>query len=909
VRSDSDRFQRAWSIPIGRALQTPWLFLAFCVLLAALPAFCCAQAASAPSSQLRWEELPAIPERLGLGGPVVGVHGDALIVAGGANFPDGPPWSVAGQPPGKKVWHDQIWVLLPGAESWLSAGQLPYPLAYAATVSTADGVYVLGGETFADGNFPMAECLRLSWESESRQVVVQRNALPPLLEPCHYHAAALSENTVYVAASHPASEASPQLDQAHFWSLDLSATSNLRRWTSLDAWPGKPREKMALIAQTSGALNDYGSATALYLVSGSNWFRDGQGQADLSRYEHYHDVFRYIPQTNQWTEVASVSGGGRAPAMEPSVKPVVAAAAIAVGQSHILVFSGSTGGHITAPLDTQPEFAGEVLAYHTITDTWSVAGEMPQGVVTTAAVMWKGKLVIPSGEIRPGVRTPRVQTAILQAPAARFGTLNMIVVGMYLAILMLIGWWCARRGTGTEDFFLAGRRMPWWAAGLSIYATQLSAITFLSLPAVAFASNWLAFPAQVMILAFVPIVVTCYLPYFRRLNLTTAYQYLERRFSPAVRYYGSLSFVVFQLGRMAVVVYLPALALATATGVNVSLCILLMGCLATIYTVMGGMEAVIWTDVSQVIVLWGGLFLTLALAISGAGGWGELWTMAWRYNKLTVINWGWEPSQMATWLIIVGSFALQFGPYTTDQSVVQRYMTTKDERAAARGIWLNGILSVPFSLLFFMLGTSLYGFFKLQPELLQIGMENDRVFPLFMTTQLPAGLSGIVIAGIFAASMSSLDSSMHSISTVLTTDYTTLFAKGLSDARRLALARGITVAVGVLGTGLAIVLAGWDIRSSFFFFQKLLGLLSSGLAAVFILGIFTRRTNSGGALTGALASFLLMYYVVFWTSINFYLYAVVGIGSGVIVGYLTSLCFAPPTVDKVEIPDAGYDGV
>ncbi len=856
------------------------------------------------SSALKWDDLPPIPDRFGVGGPIVGVHGDALIVAGGANFPDGPPWSVAGEPPGKKVWHDRIWVLLPGAEAWLSAGNLPYPLAYAATVSTAEGVLVLGGETFDDTNHPTDECLRLSWDADARQVAVQRQALPPLPARCLYHAAALEGKTLFVAASSAAGPASERLDQSHFWSLELSAPSDQRRWTTLDPWPGEPREKMMLVAQTSGGLDDYGSAAALYLISGANWFRDADGQSDLSRYEHYRDVFRYVPKTKQWTEVANVEFAANSDSSETQVQPVVAATAIAVGQSHVLVFSGSTGEHITEPLDQQPEFPGRVLAYHTITDTWSVAGQMPQGVVTTSAVRWQDRVVIPSGEIRPGVRTPKVQAVSLAPPLARFNVLNTLVVGCYLGLLILIGWWCSQRSAGTEDFFMAGRRIPWWAAGLSIYATQLSAITFLSLPALAYATNWLAFPAQLMILAFVPIVVHFYLPYFRRLNLTTAYQYLELRFNRAVRLYGSLSFVIFQLGRMAVVVYLPALALATATGINVYACILLMGCLATIYTVMGGMEAVVWTDVSQVVVLWGGLFVTIWMAVSEIGGWGEMFRLAIGDGKLTIVNAAWDPSQLATWVVVVGSFALQFGPYTTDQAVVQRYMTTKDEKAAARGIWLNGVLAIPFSLLFFVLGACLYGFFKLHPELLQIGMENDRVFPLFMTSQLPAGVSGVVIAGVFAASMSSLDSSMHSIATVLTTDISSLSAKELDDRRRLTLARWITVAVGVVGTGLALVLAGWEIRSLFFFFQKLLGLLSSGLAAVFILGIFTKRANGSGALLGALASFLLMYYVVFWTSINFYLYAVVGITSGVVVGYLASLCAAPPKIGSLLSVDA-----
>ncbi len=386
-----------------------------------------------------------------------------------------------------------------------------------------------------------------------------------------------------------------------------------------------------------------------------------------------------------------------------------------------------------------------------------------------------------------------------------------------------------------------------------------------------------------------PIVVVFYLPFFRRLNVTTAYEYLERRFNVAARLFGSLSFVVFQFGRMAVVVYLPALALSAVTGMNIYACIIAMGMLATVYTVLGGMEAVIWTDVLQVVVLWGGMLLTLALIFLDVGGLSAVFETARADAKFTMFNWTWETTQMATWLIILGNFVLQFGPYTTDQAVIQRYMTTKDERAAARSIWLNGILTIPFALIFFSLGTALYVYFKSHPELLSIGMENDKIFPLFVSEKLPPGISGLVIAGIFAASMSSLDSSMHSVATALTIDFYRRFRPAAPDASCLKLARALTIVAGVAGTLLALALATYDIKSLFFLFQKLLGLVGSGLVAMFILGIFTRRANTIGALAGAISSIAILYYVAFHTSVHFYLYAIIGIGSAIIIGYAVSL--------------------
>ena len=880
---------------------------------------------------LQWSNLPNLPDPVGFGGPLVGTHEEALIVAGGANFPGAPPWAVGETPPGTKVWYDGIFVLEPGASEWTSGGKLPLTLAYSAVVSTDDGVYVLGGETFQETNIPTAEVLLLRFDPQTKQVEVQQSALPPLPKPCRYHAAVELDGVIYVTASHPANDQSPRLDSSSFWSLDLSLPPAERKWNELDPWPGAPREKMSLAVQASGADDRYATPKCLYLFSGATWVKNDAGELDPTRFEHFTDNYRYNPLTAKWSRIADlpvvpesrkIDLTGYAYVaetqswrhLEPNEdqpdddvnelyagqqRPAVAATAIDVGQSHILVFSGSTGRYITLDSQDNPLFPRDVLAYHTITDTWTIAGEMPEGVVTTGITKWNGKVVIPSGEIRPGIRTNHVQALEVEQRTAAFGTLNLIVLGVYLSVLVAVGFYFSRRENATDDFFLAGKRIPWWAAGISIYATQLSAITFVSMPAVAYATNWIVYPGQLMILCFAPVVVLFYLPFFRRLDVTTAYEYLEKRFNVVVRLFGSLSFVTYQFGRMAIVVYLPALALSAVTGMDVYACILVMGVLSTLYTVLGGMEAVIWTDVIQVFVLWGGMLLAIVLIVADLGGASAVFQTASNDHKLTAFNWSWDTAQMATWVIILGNFALQFGPYTTDQAVVQRYMTTKDEKAAGRSIWLNGFLTLPFSLLFFVLGTCLYAFFKAHPDLLGIGMETDKVFPLFMAEQLPPGLSGLVIAGVFAASMSSLDSSMHSVATAITTDFFRRFRADVSDQHCLKIARILTVLIGASGTGMALVLAGYDVRSLFFLFQKLLGLVSSGLVGIFILGIFTRRATATGAICGAIASFAVLCFVVFQTGVNFYLYAAIGILTSVVVGYAVSLLTKPISPENI----------
>jgi len=811
------------------------------------------------AQSLEWSELPSIPDALGLGGPFAGVDDGALIIAGGANFPNGAPWEN-----GAKKWYSDIHVLEHGSETWLSGFSLPESLAYGISIPTEEGLYLIGG---SNSEQIFDTVMVLDWDSENDSLSIEH--APSLPNPSAFHAGAMIDNVIYIAAGHTELD-STSLNHA-FWALDLSEPADNRHWKTLDAWPGEARIKAVGAAQQDGQGN-----THFYLFSGEVPTRNGDGGVNL---RYVTDGFRYDPKENSWESIAALE------------KPIAAATAIPVGPTHLLVFSGSTGEFVTGLPKDHPEFPSDILAYHTITNTWAVAGQMPQSVVTTTAVQWGEKIVIPSGEMRPGIRTPEVQTVTVNPFNDRLGAVNGVVLALYLAALLGMGFYFSKREKGTDDFFLAGGRVPWWAAGLSIYATQLSAITFVSVPAVAFAGAWVVFPGSIMILLFVPVIVAFYLPFFKRLKITSAYEYLELRFNGAVRTFGSASFVVFQILRMAIVVYLPALGLTAITGIDVYVCIVLMGVLSTAYTILGGIEAVIWTDVLQSVVLLAGLILSVGLVFIYEGGVGAVLSVASSENKFQLIQSGWSITEMATWSMMLGTLMLQFGPYTTDQAVIQRYLTTKDEASAARGIWLNGLMAVPFLFLFYLLGTCLYIYFQNHPELLAIGMQNDQVFPLYIAERLPVGISGLVIAAIFAASMSSLDSSMHSVATALTTDFYKKFNPASSDDQQLKFAKRIVFIMGAFAVAAACMLVRFDISSLFFFFQSMLGLLSSGVVGIFILGIFTTRSNASGVLGGAAASIAVLVYLTWFTNVHFYLYAVAGILTCVAVGYGLSFVF------------------
>ncbi|MHC4536825.1 MAG: sodium:solute symporter family protein [Planctomycetota bacterium] len=441
---------------------------------------------------------------------------------------------------------------------------------------------------------------------------------------------------------------------------------------------------------------------------------------------------------------------------------------------------------------------------------------------------------------------------------------------------------------------MAGRRIPWWAAGLSIFGTQLSAITYLAMPARAYATDWALLILNIGIFAIAPFVIYLYLPFFRRLNITTAYEYLEKRFHVSIRMFGSLSFILLQLGRMGIVILLPALALSAVTGFNIFVCIALMGILSTLYTVLGGIEAVIWTDVLQAFVLIGGAFVALGIIIGNLdGGFGKFVSVAAENGKFNIAHLNWDWTSDALFVVIIGAFFTNsLVPYTTDQVVIQRYLTTPNEKQAAKAIWLNGFLSIFAGILFLLVGTGLFVFYKAHPQLLITLEKNEQIFPLFIARQMPDGLAGLVIAGVFAAAMSTIDSSMHSISTAVTTDFVRRFIPGLSESNYLLFARCLTVALGIFGTATAMLLASIEIPSLWDFFLEIMGLLGGTLAGLFMLGIFTQRVSAFQAWLGAIASIALLLYVKLDTDLNSKLFGAIG----------SITCFAVAFIFSVIIP-------
>ena len=811
-------------------------------------------------------DLPPIPDPLGLGGAFSGVSGSALVVAGGTNFPE-KAWGE-----GDEVWHDEIYVLEPGAEQWKTGFKLPHPLANGVSISTPESLICIGGD---DSQQAYASVLLLKWTGK----VIEIKRLPDLPDPRASAAGALLDGSIYVAGGQTGKDEREVTNT--LWRLRLptqptkSDSWSELSWETLPQCPGSPRSQAVGAAQ----------ASKLFLIGG--WGLEETTPGEFKR-KHLRDGWRFDPKKQEWTQIPDAP---RAMAAAPS---------LARGESHILVYGGHDGTshygkgdeRVEELRDRWPGFCRDVLAYHTITNTWAQIDEIEAALVAANAVPWQGRVIVPGGVVAARVRSNQVYSVELQRKQPPFGVFNTVMLVVYMLSLVAMGLYFSRREKSTGDFFVGGRRVPWWAAGISIFGTQLSSISFMAIPAKVYDTDWTYFMVPICVVLVQPLVVFFYLPFFRRLNITSAYEYLEKRFSTGVRLFGSVSFILFQAGRMTVVLFLPALALAAVTGIDIYLCIIVMGVLATIYTALGGIEAVIWTDVIQVFVLVGGALLSLAIVVGKVdGGAAAIFETAAADGKFNWANWSWDYAAPVFWVIVVGCLFQNLISYTADQAVVQRYLTTRDEKTAANAIWTNAALAIPVSFIWFLLGTALYVFYKSHPETLVPTLKTDQTFPLFIAQQLPPGVLGLVIAGLFAASMSTLDSSLNSISTVIVTDFYRRFRPGVDDHRCLSLARWMTIVLGLMATGLALWLAANQdaVRSLWDMYMAVIGLVMGSLTGLFVLGIFTRRTHAVGALVGAASGSIVLFLVQQYTPMHFFLYSAVGIVSCFVIGYLSSL--------------------
>ncbi len=449
---------------------------------------------------------------------------------------------------------------------------------------------------------------------------------------------------------------------------------------------------------------------------------------------------------------------------------------------------------------------------------------------------------------------------------------DLITLSIYLICTLGLGLWVGIKTKTTEGYFLGGRKMPSWAVGISMLGTAISSITFLAYPGSAFDGNYsrlvpgLAFPVGAIIAIFI------FVPFYRKTGYVSAYTYFERRFGLWGRIYVCLVFSIAQVWRMGLILYLLCMAITSMhPELNLQIVILCLGTFVTIYTVLGGIEAVIWTDVFQTLVLILGGFAVIAVVFFGIdGGAWTVFKMGMADNKFSFVGQDAESAldlslarDTVIMLILAGAIG-SFFEYALDQTHIQRYCAASTEKGAQGAVWLGALGCVPVWLLFMFVGTCLWVFYQVHPDQMHREMLADEVFPYFILTQLPNGLGGLVIAGVLAAAMSSMDSCMSGTTTVVTEDiYKRVLVRDRDDTHYLKAAKLIAAGSGVLMIVIAIGLTLMR-REAILDVAFIVGaMLAGGIGGLFFIGFFTLRANNFGAVIGIILSTVFTFYMTF----------------------------------------------
>lgn len=809
----------------------------------------------------------------GVSAPFVGVVGDKIVVVGGCNFP-----GVPAAEGGTKEFYGSVYTY--EASSWSKHALSVPAVAYGVSVQVPEGLVCIGGAG-ADGATSAVYLL------SEKDGALQTTTLPALPEAKSEAAGAYDGTYIYVAGGETNSAYRLKYEDGK-WDA---------KWENLPALPGRVRKQPAGVVQSAAISKHF------YLFGGF-----APATESDTAYVHSDGLY-YDAKAQTWKPTAPVVIDGKECA-------IVGASAVTSGVAHVAVLGGVNKDVFTRALNHPEEgylthapewyqFNQEVYLYHTITNSWVSEAQSEKIARAGAAVVpYQGSWYVIGGESKPGVRSADV-TEVSMEQRVGFGWLNWTVLIVYMIGMLGLGYFFMLRENSSEDFFKGGGRIPWWAAGISIYATMLSAITYMAIPAKAYATDWTYYPMLITILLVSFPVIKYFLPYFRRLNITSAYEYLEMRFNLSTRLIASALFIVFMVARTALVLYLPSLALTAVTGIDIYTCIILMGLITIVYCTMGGVEAVVWGDVVQGIILVGGAFLAAGyLIFNTEGGASGFFGIAIANDKFRLFDYAFDLTSATFWVVILGGLANNLISYTSDQTVIQRYITTKDEKSAGRSILMNGIMSVFISVSFYVIGTGLYTFYQTHPAELDFTMQkSDAIFPFFMMSQMPAGVAGLLIAAIFAATMSTISSNISSVSTAFSVDFYRRFKLSVTDKQMLRVARLSCMLSGLLGVGLALLMATWNILSLLDYFNTILGLLSSGIGGLFLIGIFFKRVGGVAALIGFFAGEAVVFWLNFCTDISFLLYGFIGMFVCVLVGVMLSIfpAFRSTQAQRIDV--------
>jgi solute:Na+ symporter, SSS family len=459
------------------------------------------------------------------------------------------------------------------------------------------------------------------------------------------------------------------------------------------------------------------------------------------------------------------------------------------------------------------------------------------------------------------------------------------------------------RSKSTESFTAAGGAMPGWLVGMSIFATFVSSISFLGLPGKAFQSDWNAFVFSLSIPVASIVAARFFVPLYRSVNSVSAYQYLEIRFGYWARAYASICYLLTQITRTGAILYLLALPLHTMLGWDISAIIIVAGISVILYSMLGGIAAVIWTDAVQgFILIAGALACALILTFSMPEGPGQLFNIAMEHHKFSLGSLSPSLSDSTFWVVLVYGLFINLQNFGIDQNYVQRYLTAKNEKSAKFSALFGGMLYLPVSFLFFYIGTALFAYYTAKPNLLPPGTVSDNVFPYFIVHGLPAGMTGLVIAAIFAAGMSTIATSLNSGATIILTDFFKRFDNGrLTDRQSMRILYAFSLLMGLFG--ISVALAMIKVQSALDAWWTLASIFSGGMLGLFLLGYISKNVTSVQAAVGVTVGVILIAWMslspIYFTTERlmrfrspFHGYLTIVFGTAVIflVGFLLQVC-------------------
>ena len=445
---------------------------------------------------------------------------------------------------------------------------------------------------------------------------------------------------------------------------------------------------------------------------------------------------------------------------------------------------------------------------------------------------------------------------------------DLVVFFAYMSGITLFGSSFYRKNKSAAAFTLGNSNIPAWVLAMSIFATFVSSISFLALPGNAYASNWnaLVFSLSIPVASFM--AIKFFVPLYRRANSPSAYSYLETRFGPWARIYASACYLLTQIMRMGTILYLLALPVNAMFGWSIITIIVVTGLAVMIYSLLGGIQAVVWTDAIQgIILIAGALICFVYILFLMPEGPKQMVEIASANNKFSLGSFSLNLSQSTFWVVLVYGIFMNLQNYGIDQNYVQRYMASRSDREAKMSALTGGLLYIPVSLLFFLIGTALFSYYTAVPGALpetysEPGM-NDRVFPFFIVNQLPAGFTGLLIASIFAAGMSTISTSINSSSTVILTDYFMKYSKKAITERlsmKVLYVSSFTISVIGIGIGVAMI----NVQSALDAWWKLAAVFSGGMLGLFLLGAFVKTVHVKGAIIGVILGLL----VILWMSLS-----------------------------------------